>query len=163
MRSYLLKVMACLLMVSFSSLYAQSTTTITTVETPTETTTTTPVVTTTTPVVTTTPATTTTTTPTVTTTGTAVVVDRPVIVTAVPEPKETVPTPAGYTNCFTVKSGWYQDVWIAEHQVCQYSGSPSGVAWVEGYWMCNKYDTGEGKCTHWEWKSPHWEKTLNVY
>lgn len=137
--------------------FAQSTTTITTVKTPAETTTTTPVVTTTTPVVTTTPATTT-----VPATS-AVVVNRPVIVTAVPAPKETVATPAGFTNCFTVKSGWYQNVWIAEHQVCQYANSPSGIAWVEGYWMCNEYDSGEGKCTRWDWKSAHWEKTLSVY
>ncbi|RDI42699.1 hypothetical protein [Aquicella lusitana] len=101
-----------------------------------------------------------TTTPTATT---QVVVEKPVIVTAVPAPKEVIATPAGYMNCFTVMAGWYKDVWVAEHRVCQYADSTSGVAWIEGYWMCNKYDLGEGKCTNWEWKAPRWEKTLAVY
>lgn len=96
-------------------------------------------------------------------TGTAVVVERPMIVTTVPAPKEVIVTPAGYANCFTVKAGWYQDVWVADHNVCQYPNSPEGVVWVEGYWTCTKYDVAEGKCTNWDWKSAHWEKTLVVY
>lgn len=96
-------------------------------------------------------------------TTTTPVVEKRVIVTAVPAPKETIITPTGYANCFTIKSGWYQDLWIAEHRVCQYPNSPSGVAWVEGYWTCTTYDITQGQCTNWEWKSAHWEKTLVVY
>lgn len=100
---------------------------------------------------------------TATTTTSPVVVERPVIVTAVPAPKETISTPTGFINCFTVKAGWYQDVWIAEHRVCQYPNTPSGVAWVEGYWMCDKYSLEQGQCTNWQWKTARWEKTLSVY
>ena len=91
------------------------------------------------------------------------VVEKQVIVTAVPAPKEVIVTPEGYVNCFTVKAGWYQDVWIAEHRVCQYANTPSGVAWIEGYWACTKYDSIQGQCTNWEWKGARWEKTLVVY
>lgn len=109
-------------------------------------------------------ATTTTTTTIIPVTSTTTpVIERHVIVTTVPAPKEVITIPAGYVNCFTIKAGWYQDVWIAEHNVCQYANSPSGVVWVEGYWSCNTYDAAEGKCTNWEWKSAHWEKTLVVY
>ena len=94
---------------------------------------------------------------------TQTVVERPVIVTAVPAPKETISTPLGYMNCFTVKAGWYKDVWVADHSVCQYANNPSGDVWIEGYWMCNKYDLTEAKCTNWEWKAARWEKALVVY
>ncbi|MBA3661331.1 MAG: hypothetical protein H0W64_06365 [Gammaproteobacteria bacterium] len=96
-------------------------------------------------------------------TTTQTVVDRPIIVTAVPAPKEVIDTPSGFINCFTIKEGWYQDVWLAEHRVCQYENSPSGVAWVEGYWACSKYNMDEKKCTTWDWKAARWEKTLSVY
>lgn len=102
------------------------------------------------------------TTVTTTTTPTSVVEKR-VIVTAAPEPKEIVTAPSGYVTCFTVKAGWFQNVWGADHRVCQYANSPSGLVWVEGYWACNKYDETEGKCTNWDWKAAHWEKTLVVY
>lgn len=96
-------------------------------------------------------------------TTTQVVVERPVIVTAVPAPKETLQTPSGYISCFTVKSGWYQDVWVAEHRVCQYPNTAAGVAWVEGYWACTKYSIDAGQCTNWQWKPARWEKALTVY
>lgn len=98
-----------------------------------------------------------------TTTTRTVVVERPVIVTTVPAPKETIVTPSGYVSCFTVKAGWYQDVWVADHQVCQYANSPEGVVWIEGYWACNKYNSADGQCTNWEWKAAHWEKQVVVY
>ncbi len=94
---------------------------------------------------------------------TQVVVERPVIVTAVPAPKETIVTPSGYISCFSVKAGWYQDVWVAEHRVCQYPNTANGVAWVEGYWACTKYSVDAGQCTNWEWKPARWEKALVVY
>lgn len=94
----------------------------------------------------------------------AVVIQRPeTIITTVPAPKETIVVPTGYSTCFTVKSGWYQNVWVAEHKVCQYSGSEAGVAWVDGYWSCTKYDNAQGICTNWDWKSGRWEKTFTVY
>jgi hypothetical protein len=104
---------------------------------------------------------------TVTTTTTSnangAVVEKRVIVTTVPAPKEVIVTPEGYANCFSVTAGWYQDIWVAEHRVCQYANMPNGVAWVEGYWACTKYDIPSGNCTNWDWKAAHWEKTLIVY
>lgn len=104
-----------------------------------------------------------TTTTTTTTSPSGTVVERREIVTTTPAPKETIAIPSGYVSCFKVKAGWYQDIWVADHSVCTYSNSPKGVVWVEGYWTCNKYDSMEGKCTNWDWKSAHWEKTVTVY
>jgi len=88
---------------------------------------------------------------------------RKQIVTTTPAPKEVLPPPSGYVTCFQVKAAWYQDIWVADHNVCSYSNSPSGVVWVEGYWTCNKYDAGQGQCFNWDWKPAHWEKTITVY
>lgn len=104
-----------------------------------------------------------------------VVVDsqgQPVIVTAVPAPKEVIVVPQGFVNCFMVPAGWnYNNVWVAEHKVCQYSpangAAAQGVAWVESYWACTKYinanDPKQGECTNWQWQPAHWVKTLEVY
>ena len=97
-----------------------------------------------------------------TTTPNGTVIRREIITTT-PAPKETLPIPTGFVTCFIVKAGWYQDVWVADHSVCTYSDSPNGAVWVEGYWTCNKYDADEGKCTNWDWKTAHWEKTVTVY
>lgn len=87
---------------------------------------------------------------------------RQVIVTPAPEPKEVVVVPEGYTNCFTVAAGWYNNEWIPEHQVCQYANAAEGVAWVQGYWACNKYNENHD-CTNWLWKPGRWVKTFEVY
>jgi hypothetical protein len=100
---------------------------------------------------------------TTTTSPSGKVIEKRVIVTTSPAPKETIPMPAGYVSCFAVKAGWYQDVWVADHNVCTYSNSPQGTVWIEGYWACNKYEIGEGKCTNWEWKSAHWASSVTVY
>lgn len=100
---------------------------------------------------------------TTTTTPNGTVVEKRVIVTTTPAPKEVIPMPTGYVSCFTVKAGWYQDVWVADHNVCTYSNSPNGMVWVEGYWTCNKYDLNGGICTGWDWKAAHWEKSITVY
>lgn len=105
----------------------------------------------------------TTTTVTTTSTPSGTVTERKTITTTAPAPKETIVTPAGYAYCFSVKAGWYINTWVAEHSVCQYPNSPEGVVWVEGYWECNQYDLTEGKCTSWDWKSAHWEKSFAVY
>lgn len=86
-----------------------------------------------------------------------------VIKTPVPSPQEVVPTPEGYSNCFKVAAGWFQNSWIPEHTVCQYNTNPQGSAWVEGHWTCTKYTTAEGACTKWEWNPGHWVKTFQVY
>lgn len=86
-----------------------------------------------------------------------------VITTVAPAPKELVTVPLGFVSCFTVKGGWYNDIWAAEHDVCTYSNSPEGVVWVQGYWQCNKYDEAQGQCHNWDWKAAHWEKTVNIY
>ena len=105
----------------------------------------------------------------------ATVVDvngQPMIVTAVPAPKEVVTVPAGFVNCFVVPAGWnYNNVWVAEHKVCQYTpttgGAVQGDAWVDGYWACTKSVPGQeptkANCTAWDWRSGHWVKTLEVY
>lgn len=112
----------------------------------------------------TTPESTTTTVTTTTAPNGNVVTEKRTITTVAPAPKETFTTPTGYSYCFTVKAGWYQAAWVSEHMVCQYADSPEGVAWVEGYWICNQYDLNEGKCTSWDWKTAHWEKNnLVVY
>jgi hypothetical protein len=89
------------------------------------------------------------------------VVERQVIVTPVPAPKETVQIPTGYANCFTVDAGWVGNTWVPRHQVCQYEKAKEGVAWVQGYWFCNAYTNGD--CTDWKWKPGRWVSTLEVY
>jgi hypothetical protein len=86
------------------------------------------------------------------------------IYTPAPAPQEVVSTPQGYTNCFTVSAGWYNNEWISQHNVCQYSSTESeGIAWIEGHWICTQYKASEGACTKWEWKSGRWVKTFEVY
>jgi hypothetical protein len=132
-----------------------------------------------TPVITTTPVST----PVLTTTPVAInptvpVVERRVIVTPTPaiSADKITPIPAGYANCFNVAAGWYNDIWVAAHQVCQYkqtettavitgnstNTSIGGSTWVAGYWACPKYNTS-GECTSWVWKPGRWVKTLEVY
>lgn len=89
------------------------------------------------------------------------------IITPVPEPKEMIPAPQGYASCFKVPSGWYKDIWVPEHTVCQYDTDTQnqyqGSGWVEGHWACTKYKASEGACTKWEWKPGHWVKTFQAY
>lgn len=87
---------------------------------------------------------------------------RQVITTPAPAAKEVIATPEGYVSCFNVEAGWFNNLWIPTHRVCQYNNTGEGVAWVEGYWACNK-STSNGVCTNWEWKAGRWEKTLVVY
>lgn len=87
---------------------------------------------------------------------------RKVVVTPVPTAKETVAAPTGYVSCFNVEAGWFDNVWVPTHRVCQYNNTESGVVWIEGYWGCNKA-TAEGVCTNWDWKAGHWQKKLVVY
>lgn len=88
------------------------------------------------------------------------------ITTPVPAPQETVPIPQGYSNCFNVAAGWFNNTWIPEHTVCQYDArtqNVQGQAWVDGHWMCTQYTASAGECTKWNWKSGHWVKTFQVY
>jgi len=73
-----------------------------------------------------------TTTTTTTTSADGTVVEKREITTTIPAPKEVLPIPSGYVSCFTVKAGWYQDVWVADRRVCTYSNAPQGVVWIEG-------------------------------
>jgi len=90
------------------------------------------------------------------------------IITTVPEPKETIVIPEGFTGCFNVPAGLTKDnIWVPERKVCQYAPSTNtattvqGDAWVDSYWACTKYKNTE--CTNWEWRPGHWIKTLPVY
>ncbi|MDR3492102.1 MAG: hypothetical protein P4M12_08695 [Gammaproteobacteria bacterium] len=84
------------------------------------------------------------------------------VVTPVPTAKEVIAAPQGSISCFRVEEGWFNDIWVPTHQVCQYENTSEGEIWVEGYWGCNKA-TPAGVCTNWEWKAGHWEKKLVVY
>jgi hypothetical protein len=95
-------------------------------------------------------------------TVTKVVETRRAVVTPVPVAKEVIATPQGFVSCATVEAGWYNDLWVPSHKVCAYNNTAEGVAWVEGYWGCNKA-TPEGVCTNWEWKAGHWQKTMINY
>lgn len=85
------------------------------------------------------------------------------IVTPEPQPQEVVQAPQGYVNCFTVDAGWYKNVWVPKHSVCQYDATAAGaqgVAWIAGHWVCTKYTVADQACTKWEWRSGHWVKTF---
>jgi hypothetical protein len=87
-----------------------------------------------------------------------------VIKSPTPAPQEAVTVPEGFWNCFTVEAGWYKNIWVDEHRVCQYQGAGfAGEAWIAGHWLCTKYKASEGICTKWEWSASHWEKTLTIY
>lgn len=96
-------------------------------------------------------------------TTTPVMTERHVIITEVPAPKAAVTVPSNFINCFKVEAGWHNEVWVPEHQICQYTNAPEGAAWVEGYWTCSKYKTDTGDCTNWDWTDAHWVKVLDVY
>lgn len=87
---------------------------------------------------------------------------RKTITTPVPAPKEVIATPTGYVSCFNVEAGWFNNLWVPTHRVCQYANTGEGVAWIDSYWACNKA-TDDGVCTNWEWKPGRWEKTFVVY
>jgi hypothetical protein len=90
-------------------------------------------------------------------------VTRQIVTTPVPAPKDTASAPVGFANCFTVESGWYNNVWIDRHRVCQYNDEQKeGEVWVAGYWGCTLATT-QGICSTWEWTPGHWQKTMAVY
>ena len=98
----------------------------------------------------------------ITTTPTTTTTERR-IVTSVPAPKEIIVAPAGFTNCFTIKEGWFDDKWIPEHRVCRYANASEGDIWIEGYWACDKYNLDSGECTNWVWREPRWTSSIEVY
>ena len=86
-----------------------------------------------------------------------------VIVTPVPQPKEVVVEPTGYTECKTVAARWHNGHWHAAYKACRYSpGNPSyqGEGWVAGHWSCSKYKmvNDKAECTNWDWISGRWVK-----
>lgn len=96
-------------------------------------------------------------------TTTTTTITKRTITTPTPAAQEVVTAPTGYVKCVTISAGWNNNVWVPEHQVCQYSNSTEGVAWVQGYWACVMYNEPTGECTSWVWKAAHWEKTLVNY
>jgi hypothetical protein len=87
---------------------------------------------------------------------------RQVVTTPVPAAKEVIAAPAGYDSCFNVEAGWFNNIWIPMHRVCQYQNATQGSTWIEGYWGCDQA-TAEGVCSNWEWKPGRWEKSFVVY
>ena len=86
--------------------------------------------------------------------------------TPVPEPKEVIPIPVGYSNCFSVEAGWKGEIWIPKHRVCQYDtskGAYQGSTWIDGYWKCTEAKRLEGMCIKWEWQPGRWVTSLEVY
>ena len=78
------------------------------------------------------------------------VVERKVIIT--PAPKS--------ANCKTIAAHWEGDVWFDSQTVCTYENRAEGVAWVQDFWSCTKYDGVTGECSNWEYKPGYWVKTL---
>lgn len=92
-------------------------------------------------------------------------VSQTVILTPVPTAKETIMVPVGYTTCYTVKAGFYKHTWVPAHRVCQYTNAvdASKTVWVDGYWMCTRYDLGKSECGFWVWKKAHWSSYSVLY
>jgi hypothetical protein len=105
----------------------------------------------------------TTTTTTTQTSNGPVTVEKRVITTTVPAPKEVIETPTGYVSCATIPAGWVDANWVTEHKVCKYENATEGVAWVDSYWSCTQYKIDTGECTNWLWVAAHWEKTYSIY
>lgn len=81
------------------------------------------------------------------------------IVTPVPAPKVVMQPPQGFVSCFTIAAGWFNNVWIPAHDVCQYDtskGTFAGSTWVTGHWRCMQYKATEGVCTDWRWSEGRW-------
>jgi hypothetical protein len=85
------------------------------------------------------------------------------IVTVAPAPKELTAVPGGFSHCFTVEPGWYNDVWVHEHRICQYQNAEASKrVWVSNYWQCSNY-TNDGTCNNWDWVKGHWADTIVSY
>jgi hypothetical protein len=85
------------------------------------------------------------------------------IVTPAPAPQEVVSIPAGSSNCFTVQPGWYNNIWVHEHRICQYKHAEENKrVWVSSYWECSNY-TMDGTCNNWDWVKGHWADTIVSY
>lgn len=95
-------------------------------------------------------------------TTTKTVETRHTVITTVPVADEVIAAPQGYITCTVIDAGWYNNAWIPAHKVCKYENSSEGVAWIEGYWKCNKA-TAAGACVIWEWQAGRWEKTYTTY
>ncbi len=95
-------------------------------------------------------------------TSTKTIETRHTVITSVPAADETISTPTGFISCVQIEAGWHDQVWIPAHKVCKYENSTQGVAWIEGYWRCNKA-TESGVCVIWEWISGRWTKTFSNY
>lgn len=78
------------------------------------------------------------------------VVEKKVIIT---------PTPKSGA-CNTVAAHWEGDVWFDTQTVCTYENRQEGVAWVQDFWSCAKYDLSSGECNSWEYKPGYWVKTM---
>ena len=84
------------------------------------------------------------------TTTATTVVERKVIVT--PAPKS--------AKCTTISGHWEGDVWFDSQTVCTYENRTEGVAWVQDFWSCTKYDSTTGECKTWEYKPGYWLQTM---
>ncbi|MCD6040340.1 MAG: hypothetical protein K0S27_1740 [Gammaproteobacteria bacterium] len=94
-------------------------------------------------------------------------VSSAVILSPVPAAKETTLIPVGYTTCYTVNGAFYRHMWVSAHRVCEYMNAADKrkAIWVDGYWMCTRYDLGKGTkaCQYWLWKKAHWSSISVVY
>lgn len=78
-----------------------------------------------------------------------------VIITAAPPPRAIVVEPRGYSRCYTVPQGFYNNVWHYRHRVCEYPDPKGFRMWVSGYWQCVGFDL-RGRCTRTYWLDGHW-------
>jgi hypothetical protein len=75
-------------------------------------------------------------------------------VSSAPPVPENVPPPYGDEGCYMVPGGYYNNLWINPHRVCEYPDAPDGGAWISGYWQCTNYNYD--RCRHWGWVPSHW-------
>jgi hypothetical protein len=67
-----------------------------------------------------------------------------------------VQPPHGFQSCHMIPKGYYEDVWMNSHQVCEYSAEDKrGVLWVAGHYIC-KEASQNGVCRNWTWRPEHW-------
>lgn len=73
---------------------------------------------------------------------------------AAPAPREVILPPPGYLSCYTVPGGYYNGIWINQHNECQYANAPG--MWVAAHWECHRFDQAEGICKRWRWIPSYW-------
>ena len=78
-----------------------------------------------------------------------------VFITRVPAAKEVIIKPKGNGRCLIQAAGFYNGVWVNEHEICRYPAKSLNQVWISGHWQCTRYNTMQG-CSRWLWINSHW-------